>query len=318
MIAAREVVEVSGVEAEVSDTLHDPRHGEGSISGSCPCGPRRRDDERHEQDANVSHEVFVVRAAGGCDPASAEREVLEEGSREQRGLDTHRQHEQRDQHQWPVRSPTGPARGFGAPHRSLAPSSPSASTVRSRWTGDPDPVGIVSSGPVACRDLLLDIDRTRKQRSLEAGLRAAIRAGRLKPGEAVPSSRGLAADLELARATVVAAYDQLVAEGYLAARHRRADACRGRAVDRRAARWRTFSPGLPARSDPWRARLRPIPACGVAALHTRGVGDRSQRFARLRRPLRAGRTPSCDRELPEPHAQRGGDRRLDDRGPRRR
>ena len=68
------------------------------------------------------------------------------------------------------------------------------------------------------RDLLLDIDRTRKQRSLEAGLRAAIRAGRLEPGEAVPSSRGLAADLELSRATVVAAYDQLVAEGYLASR----------------------------------------------------------------------------------------------------
>ena len=67
-------------------------------------------------------------------------------------------------------------------------------------------------------DLLLDIDPTRKQRSLEAALRAAIRDGRLKPGEAVPSSRGLAADLELARATVVAAYDQLVAEGYLASR----------------------------------------------------------------------------------------------------
>src|SRR3954447_23260577 len=68
------------------------------------------------------------------------------------------------------------------------------------------------------RDLLLDIDPTRKQRSLEAGLRAAIRAGRLEPGEAVPSSRGLAADLEVSRATVVAAYDQLVAEGYLASR----------------------------------------------------------------------------------------------------
>ena len=67
-------------------------------------------------------------------------------------------------------------------------------------------------------DLLLDIDPTRKQRSLEAALRAAIREGRLKPGEAVPSSRGLAADLELAHATVVAAYDQLVAEGYLASR----------------------------------------------------------------------------------------------------
>ena len=49
-------------------------------------------------------------------------------------------------------------------------------------------------------------------------MRAAIRAGRLQPGDAIPSSRGLAADLELARATVTAAYAQLVAEGYLAAR----------------------------------------------------------------------------------------------------
>ena len=168
------------------------------------------------------------------------------------------------------------------------------------------------------RDLLLDIDRTRKQRSLEAGLRAAIRAGRLKPGEAVPSSRGLAADLELARATVVAAYDQLVAEGYLAARQ-------GAPTRVAAGPWTVehhvsepSRPGLPARSDPWRARRRPIPACGMAALHTRGVGDRSQRLARLRRTLRAGRAPSRDRELPEPNTQHGGDRRLDDRGPRRR
>jgi GntR family transcriptional regulator/MocR family aminotransferase len=68
------------------------------------------------------------------------------------------------------------------------------------------------------RDLLLDVDRTRKQRSLEGALRAAIRDGRLQPGDAVPSSRGLAADLEIARTTVVAAYDQLVAEGYLTTR----------------------------------------------------------------------------------------------------
>ncbi|MCU1364904.1 MAG: GntR family transcriptional regulator, partial [Ilumatobacteraceae bacterium] len=68
------------------------------------------------------------------------------------------------------------------------------------------------------RDLLLDIDRTHKQRSLEAGLRDAIRTGRLEPGDAVPSTRGLAADLQLARATVAAAYAQLVAEGYLAVR----------------------------------------------------------------------------------------------------
>jgi GntR family transcriptional regulator/MocR family aminotransferase len=68
------------------------------------------------------------------------------------------------------------------------------------------------------RDLLLEIDPARKQRSLESALRAAIRGGRLNPGEAMPSSRGLAADLGLARATVVAAYDQLLAEGYLTSR----------------------------------------------------------------------------------------------------
>ena len=68
------------------------------------------------------------------------------------------------------------------------------------------------------RDLLLDIDRTHKQRSLEAALRVVIRDGRLDPGDAVPSTRSLAADLDLARTTVVAAYDQLIAEGYLVTR----------------------------------------------------------------------------------------------------
>jgi len=61
------------------------------------------------------------------------------------------------------------------------------------------------------RDLLLPLDPTRKQRGLEAALRDAVRDGRLVPGDAVPSTRGLAADLGVARATVAAAYDQLVA-----------------------------------------------------------------------------------------------------------
>jgi GntR family transcriptional regulator / MocR family aminotransferase len=65
------------------------------------------------------------------------------------------------------------------------------------------------------RDLLLGLDLTRKQRGLEVALRDAVRAGRLKAGDALPSSRVLAVDLGVARATVVAAYDQLVAEGYL-------------------------------------------------------------------------------------------------------
>jgi GntR family transcriptional regulator/MocR family aminotransferase len=45
-------------------------------------------------------------------------------------------------------------------------------------------------------------------------VRDAIHAGALKPGGRLPSSRDLAARLGVARASVVAAYDQLLAEGY--------------------------------------------------------------------------------------------------------
>lgn len=49
-------------------------------------------------------------------------------------------------------------------------------------------------------------------------LREAIRSGRLSPRERLPSSRALASELGVARGTVVEAYSQLVAEGYLRAR----------------------------------------------------------------------------------------------------
>ena len=48
-------------------------------------------------------------------------------------------------------------------------------------------------------------------------LRELIGSGVLSPGDAVPSSRALAAHLGSSRGTVVAAYDQLLAEGYLSA-----------------------------------------------------------------------------------------------------
>jgi GntR family transcriptional regulator / MocR family aminotransferase len=68
-------------------------------------------------------------------------------------------------------------------------------------------------------DLFLDLDRDRGLRSgIEHCLRQAIRDGRLVPGSALPSSRELAADLDVARGTVSAAYGQLAAEGYLEAR----------------------------------------------------------------------------------------------------
>jgi GntR family transcriptional regulator / MocR family aminotransferase len=48
-------------------------------------------------------------------------------------------------------------------------------------------------------------------------LRQAIRARRLRPGAAVPSTRTLAEDLDVSRGVVVEAYEQLIAEGYLVA-----------------------------------------------------------------------------------------------------
>ncbi len=55
-------------------------------------------------------------------------------------------------------------------------------------------------------------------RQLERQLRDAIRAGRLRPGVALPASRMLARELDVSRGVVVEAYSQLIAEGYLVAR----------------------------------------------------------------------------------------------------
>ncbi|MBV9584246.1 MAG: PLP-dependent aminotransferase family protein [Alphaproteobacteria bacterium] len=54
-------------------------------------------------------------------------------------------------------------------------------------------------------------------RQLAAALRAAIAEGQLGAGARLPSTRVLAAELELARSTVVAVFEQLAAEGYIAA-----------------------------------------------------------------------------------------------------
>lgn len=51
-----------------------------------------------------------------------------------------------------------------------------------------------------------------------ADLKAQIAAGLYPPGAALPSTRALAAELGVSRTTVTAAYDQLVAEGYLETR----------------------------------------------------------------------------------------------------
>jgi len=66
-------------------------------------------------------------------------------------------------------------------------------------------------------DLHLGVDKAAGfvGRALETALREAIRSGRLHPGARLPGSRSLAADLGISRGTVVQAYAQLIAEGWL-------------------------------------------------------------------------------------------------------
>lgn len=70
-------------------------------------------------------------------------------------------------------------------------------------------------------ELLIALDRSspRKGSQLRSALRRAIADDVLLPGTRLPSTRALAADLEVSRGLVVEVYEQLTAEGWLAARH---------------------------------------------------------------------------------------------------
>ena len=70
-------------------------------------------------------------------------------------------------------------------------------------------------------ELLVRLDRSARQplrAQLEASLREAIRGGRLRAGERLPSSRELARELGVSRGMVQDCYGQLLAEGYLTSR----------------------------------------------------------------------------------------------------
>ncbi len=71
-----------------------------------------------------------------------------------------------------------------------------------------------SQGP----ELLIQLRGGRRRAQLEDRLRELVRDGTLPAGSRLPSSRSLAADLEVSRRLVVDAYAQLLAEGYLLAR----------------------------------------------------------------------------------------------------
>jgi GntR family transcriptional regulator/MocR family aminotransferase len=133
--------------------------------------------------------------------------------------------------------------------------------------------------------------------ALEDALRAAVRDGRLAAGTRLPSTRALAGDLGLSRGTVVEAYAQLTAEGYLDARHGAgtwvadlslAGVQRVPALERaeRAARF-DFSPGLPdltsfpqaAWMSALRQGLRGLPAASFGYGDPRGRRDLREQLA---------------------------------------
>ena len=112
-----------------------------------------------------------------------------------------------------------------------------------------------------------------RRRALHEQLRAAILGGRLHPGLRLPSSRALAAACRVARTTVVATYERLLAEGYLVARPGSGTFVARGLPPHAAPRVRP----APARTDPrlarpWRAAVRPAPADGRAPRYDFRVG----------------------------------------------
>src|SRR3954470_17423747 len=57
-------------------------------------------------------------------------------------------------------------------------------------------------------------------RRIYNALKSGIHAGRLAPASRLPSTRALAADLGVSRNSVMLAYEQLLAEGYIVSRDR--------------------------------------------------------------------------------------------------
>ncbi|HEU4384056.1 MAG TPA: PLP-dependent aminotransferase family protein, partial [Anaeromyxobacteraceae bacterium] len=95
-------------------------------------------------------------------------------------------------------------------------------------------------------------------RQLYETFRQAIAAGRLRPGQRLPSTRGLAAELGLSRTPAVAAFEQLLAEGF---------------IQGRVGAGSYVSPALPAGRPPPRPPRPPSPGPRQVAFHLAGAGE---------------------------------------------
>lgn len=120
--------------------------------------------------------------------------------------------------------------------------------------------------PVFPFDLALPQAGQGRTQALHRQLRAAMLDGRLPPGAALPATRAAAAVLGVARNTVAAAYDLLVAEGLLHARPGAKAVVADLAPRRRAARAPAAREEPLCLPLPWRAPPPPFtPAPGLPA-----------------------------------------------------
>src|SRR5215475_4436826 len=87
-------------------------------------------------------------------------------------------------------------------------------------------------------------------RRVYLALKSMIRDGRLAPAARLPSTRELAADLRVSRNTVMLAYEQLLAEGYVVGRNRATASVAGTLP----------APGMPVASRPESGQVPPVSA----------------------------------------------------------
>ncbi|MEX3965760.1 PLP-dependent aminotransferase family protein [Paraburkholderia sp. EG286B] len=142
----------------------------------------------------------------------------------------------------------------------------------------------------------LDREAGNLSRQVAEALREAVRKGDLRPADALPSTRALAASLHVARGTVVEAYEQLIAEGFLESkagagtRVALALAEPPPAREPRAASAQAAQAGLPERAEAF-ARIgrefKPLPPVPFAISVPTGMTAPGDVWRRLGNRLRA-------------------------------
>ena len=136
-----------------------------------------------------------------------------------------------------------------------------------------------SASDLALALALEDAVQGGRGRLLQQALRDAVRGGRLGGGEVLPGSRDLAGALQMSRGTVVEAYEQLVAEGYLEAR-----SGSGTAVASAAVRSDAEPPSIPSPPRRFDVDLRP----GIPDLGSFPANDWAWAYARASRTITRG------------------------------